>query len=139
MHRLPILAAILSAALIVPAAAQETRATANAKLDTEFAQSDTNRDGFLSPAEIQARMGKMKLGGGKTLDPVHAKRMTALFIARADTNKDGKVSEAESQALMGQVFARYDLNKDGRVDPQEAAAARAAAAKAGVRPGATKR
>lgn len=110
-----------------PASAQETRASANAKLDAEFAASDTNKDGFLSPAEVEARMTKMKVGGGKSLDATHAKRVATLFFARADTNKDGKVSAAESSALLGAVFSRYDLNKDGKVDAKEAAAARAAA------------
>lgn len=126
------LAAALVAFLSLPALSavatgQETRASATAKLDKEFAASDANKDGFLSPAEVQARMGKMKMGGGKTLDPVHAKRVAALFLARADTNKDGKVSKAESDALMGAVFNAYDTNHDGKVDGTEAARARAAA------------
>lgn len=111
----------------MPASAQETRASANAKLDAEFAASDMDKDGFLSPAEVNARMTKMKVGGGKSLDATHAKRVATLFFARADTNKDGKVSAAESSALLGAVFSRYDLNKDGKVDGAEAATARAAA------------
>ena len=126
------LAAALVAFLSIPALtavsfAQETRAGAAAKLDTEFAASDTNRDGFLSPAEVEARMMRMKLSGGRTLDAVHAKRVAALFMARADANKDGKVSKAESAALMGTVFSAYDLNRDGEVDASEAAKARTAA------------
>lgn len=120
------LAAATVAVVATPALAQETRATATQKLDAEFAASDTNKDGFLSLAEIEARMGKMKLGGGRTLDATHAKRVAALFLARADTNKDGKVSQAESAALMGQVFSAYDLNRDGKVDAAELAKARAA-------------
>lgn len=126
------LAAALVAFLSLPALtatvlAQETRASATAKLNREFAASDANKDGFLSRTEIEARMGKMKVGGGKTLDATHAKRVAALFLARADTNKDGKVSKAESDALMGAVFSAYDTNRDGKVDPAEAARARAAA------------
>ncbi|MEG8040903.1 hypothetical protein QP166_16740 [Sphingomonas sp. LR60] len=131
-HPLPTLAAALVAFLSLPALtatvlAQETRASATAKLDKEFAASDANKDGFLSPAEIEARMRKMKVGSGKTLDATHAKRVAALFLARADTNKDGKVSKRESDALMGAVFNAYDTNKDGKVDATEAARARAAA------------
>jgi len=118
-----------------PAAAQETRRSAETKLDGEFAASDTNKDGFLSQAEVLARMSRMKVAGGKTLDPAQAKKIATLFVARADTNKDGKVSEAESQALMSNVFAKYDLNHDGRVDGQEAAAARAAAKGAATKSG----
>ncbi|WP_298812691.1 EF-hand domain-containing protein [uncultured Sphingomonas sp.] len=112
---------------VAPATAQETRKSAETKLDGEFAASDTNHDGFLSQAEVLARMSNMKVSGGKRLDPAQAKKIATLFMARADTNKDGKVSEAESQALMANVFSKYDLNHDGRVDGQEAAAARAAA------------
>lgn len=130
-HHLTLAAALVALlslpALTVTALGQETRASATAKLDREFAASDTNKDGFLSPAEIEARMGRMKVGAGKTLDATHAKRVAALFLARADTNKDGKVSKAESNALMGAVFNAYDKNGDGKVDATEAARARAAA------------
>ncbi|KQT35037.1 hypothetical protein ASG29_02585 [Sphingomonas sp. Leaf412] len=119
---------LLAALLLSPAAmAQETRTSANAKLDAEFAQSDSDADGFLSPAEIEARMRRMKLSGGRTLDAVHAKRVAGLFLARGDTNGDGRVSKVESRALMGQVFSRYDTNGDGKVEGAEAAKARAAA------------
>ena len=131
------LVAALVAAFASPATAQETRASAATKLDAEFAASDANKDGFLSPAEFEARALKMKIGGGRTLDAVHAKRVATLFFARADSNKDGKVSKAESDALMGAVFNAYDVNKDGKVDGAEAAKARAAAngvAKAGAAP-----
>ena len=126
------LAAALAALLALPAltmaaTGQETRATATAKLDAEFAASDADKDGFLSPAEVQARMARMKVGSGKSLDAAHARRVAALFVARADTNKDGRVSKAESNALMGAVFNAYDKNGDGKVDATEAARARAAA------------
>ena len=137
MTRALFLAALALPALaltqVAPATAQETRKSAETKLDSEFAASDTNHDGFLSQAEVLARMSNMKVSGGKRLDPAQAKKIATLFMARADTNKDGKVSEAESQALMANVFSKYDLNHDGRVDGQEAAARAAAknAAKSG--------
>jgi Ca2+-binding EF-hand superfamily protein len=132
---LALAAPALAVTQTAPAAAQETRRSAETKLDGEFAASDTNKDGFLSQAEVLARMSRMKVAGGKTLDPAQAKKIATLFVARADTNKDGKVSEAESQALMSNVFAKYDLNHDGRVDGQEAAAARAAAKGAATKSG----
>ena len=125
---------ILLAALLLPAPAlaQETRASAAAKLDTEFDASDTNRDGYLSLAELQVRMGKMKVAGGKTLPPAKARQLAQMFLARADTDGDKRVSKAESQKMMAATFARYDTNGDGRVDGAEALKARAAArAKAG--------
>ncbi|MGK6322871.1 hypothetical protein ACMGDM_07265 [Sphingomonas sp. DT-51] len=142
MPRMPItLAAALAALLATPAltaaaAAQETRATASAKLDSEFAATDANKDGFLSLAELETRMTKMNVRG-RPLDPVHAKRVAALVMARGDLNKDGKLSRAESDQLMGAVFSAYDLNRDGKVDGAEAARARAMAdgvAKGGAAP-----
>ena len=44
------------ASLAAPAVAQETRASATAKFKTEFAQSDTDHDGVLTRAEVQARI-----------------------------------------------------------------------------------
>ena len=115
------------ATLALPAAAQETRASAQAKLAAEFKASDRNGDGFLSREEMLARVARMRPAGAKGgLDTQHASRIADLFFARADTNKDGKVSRAESDALMGAVFDRYDLNGDGKVDGAEAAKARAA-------------
>lgn len=138
MFRLPLmLAAALTCA--APAAAQETRASAVGKLDAEFAASDTNKDGFLTPAEVVARMKRMKVRG-REMDDTHARRLAALFMVRTDTNGDGKVSKAETEATMKRVFARYDLNGDGKVDGAEAAKARAAAsaAAAAAKPGTSK-
>lgn len=121
-----VIAAALAAIIALPAAAQETRASASAKLAAEFKATDSNGDGFLSRAEVSARMARMRTT--KTdLDQTHTKRLTDLFFARGDVNKDGKISRAESDALMGAVFDRYDLNGDGKVDGAEAAKARAAA------------
>ncbi|TCP35529.1 hypothetical protein [Sphingomonas sp. BK235] len=129
-----LVALLATPALTVAALGQETRASATAKLDTEFAASDANKDGYLSLPELEARMAKMKVRG-KALDPVHAKRVAALVMARGDLDKDGKLSRAESDQLMGAVFSAYDLNHDGKVDAAEAARARAAAN--GVAKGAT--
>lgn len=125
MFRL-LLPAVAATFVAMPAAAQETRTSAVTKLDKEFAESDTNHDGFLSPAEVVARMKKMNVNG-REMDDTHARRLAALFMVRTDANGDGKVSKAESEATMKKVFARYDLNGDGKVDGEEAAKARAAA------------
>ncbi|MBB3473753.1 EF-hand domain-containing protein [Sphingomonas sp. BK345] len=131
-----LVALLATPALTVAAMGQETRATATAKLDSEFAASDTNKDGYLSLAELEGRMAKMKIRG-KTLDAVHAKRVAALVMTRGDLDKDGRLSRAESDQLMGAVFSAYDLNHDGKVDAAEAARARAMAdgvAKGGAAP-----
>lgn len=106
-------------ALATPALAQETRASAAAKFDKEFAASDANKDGVLDRAEVAARMQHMKVGGGKDLDAVHAKRVADLWFTNADANKDGKVTRAEAQALLAKTFDRYDANRDGKVGAAE--------------------
>ena len=119
----PLILALAATGLAVPAAAQETRASAAAKFRKEFAASDTNKDGFLSRPEVKTRIGRMG-AAGKSLDPVHAERLADLWFTRADANKDGKVSEAEAQALLSATFAKYDANKDGKIGGEERAAAK---------------
>ncbi len=108
----------------VPAAAQETPASAAAKFSKEFAASDTDKSGALSLAEVQARTAKMRVGPQK--DPAIAKKLATLWFARADANKDRKVTEPEAQALLAATVARYDANKDGRIGATERTAAKKA-------------
>jgi hypothetical protein len=117
------LTVLVLAALAGPALAQETRASASAKFKTEFAASDTNKDGVLTRAEVQARIGNMKVGPGRP-DPVHAKRLADLWFTSADKNKDGKVTQGEAQALLAATFAKYDANHDGKIGGDERAAAK---------------
>ncbi len=123
MYRL-VLAVSAAALLASPAVAQETRASAAAKFKAEFAASDTNKDGVLTRAEVQARIGAMKVGPGRP-DPVHAKRLADLWFASADKNKDGKVTQGEAQALLAATFAKYDANGDGKIGGAERDAAKA--------------
>lgn len=134
MFYLPVFAAVALAASLLASAvsAQETRASALAKLNAEFVASDTNRDKVLTLPEVTARMAKMK-AGPRALDPVHARRLAGLWFAQTDANKDGKVTMAESQGAMAAIFDRYDLNHDGVVDAKERAAA-SAAMRAGPKP-----
>lgn len=121
--RRPIIAFAVASVLAVPAAAQETRASAAAKFHAEFAQSDRNHDGVLTRAEVAKRIGGMRVGPGHP-DAVHAKRLTDLWFTRADANRNGKVTEAEAQALLAATFDRYDVNHDGKVGTGERAAAK---------------
>ena len=119
------LALVGAASLAAPAAAQETRASAAAKFKAEFAQSDTNHDGVLTRAEVQARIAQMKVGPGRP-DPVHAKRLADLWFDRADADKNGKVTMAEAQALLAATFKRYDTDGDGKIGPEERGTAKRA-------------
>ncbi|MBB3586786.1 EF-hand domain-containing protein [Sphingomonas sp. BK481] len=111
------------AGLATPALAQETRASVSAKFKAEFAARDTNKDGVLTRAEVQAGISQMKVGPGRP-DPVHAKRLAELWFSSADTNKDGKVTQPEAQALLAATFAKYDANKDGKIGGDERSAAK---------------
>jgi Ca2+-binding EF-hand superfamily protein len=113
------------ASLAAPAVAQETRASSTAKFKTEFAQSDTDHDGVLTRAEVQARIAQMKVGPGHP-DPVHARRLADLWFDRADANKNGKVTQAEAEALLAATFKRYDTDGDGKIGPAERGTAKKA-------------
>lgn len=126
-----------------------TRSEFMTQLNSGFAAMDTNHDGFLSPAEIQAAQendrqkvqaaARAKLAAEfKQLDTNHDGQLSlqefeAIAVVRAnatpqqifqqfDTNHDGKVSAAEFKAPRMQQFDRADTNHDGVVTPAEAAA-----------------
>ena len=113
---------LVATGLAAPIAAQETQASAAAKFKREFAASDTNHDGVLEKSEVQARIGRMRVGPGQP-DAAHAKRLADLWFASADRNKDGKVTEMEAQALLADTFKRYDANGDGKIGDGERATA----------------
>ena len=116
------------ASFAAPVVAQETRASATAKFKTEFAQSDSDHDGVLTRAEVQARIAQMKVGPGRP-DAVHAKRLADLWFDRADANKNGKVTQAEAEALLAATFKRYDADGDGKIGSSERGAAKQALGK----------
>ena len=110
-------ALLVAAAFAGPALAEETRASAAAKFKAEFAATDTNHDGVLTRAEVQARTRHMKSGQGE-VDAVHAKRMADLWFDSADANHDGKVTEAEAQALLARMMAKYDAQRGAAQGPR---------------------
>ena len=106
------------------------RATVAGQLDSAFAAADTNHDGSLSIAELQALQTK-------ELQQVTA-NLRAQLQARfkqLDTNKDGQLSFQEFLASVGEVRSKetpaqilqsYDTNHDGKVSPAEFRAPRLA-------------
>jgi len=128
MKRIALIASVTALVLAAPAAAQDTQATAAAKFHREFQASDANKDGALSRAEVQARIGRMSTGA-KSVDPVHAKRLGDLWFDAADRDKNGKVTEAEAQRLLSATFKRYDVDGDGKIEPGERDAAKKALSK----------
>lgn len=124
-----------------------TRAAVAAKLDSAFAAADTNHDGYLSVAEVQAlensELQKVQAAlraraeaQFKALDTnkdgqlsfqefvagtpnVKANDTAAGLVQKLDTNHDGKVSAAEFRAQRLAQFDKVDLNHDGIVTPDE--------------------
>lgn len=119
--------ALATPLLATPALAQN-RAGATARMGAEFTATDANKDGSLSLAEVQARIGRMRTAKSR-FTPEQTQRLARLWFARADANKDGKVTQAEANGLLTATFRAYDTDGDGTVTPAERAAARADALK----------
>lgn len=156
-HVLILSAAAVAMLLPSPAAAQApqqpkpvTRAQFDAQLDAAFAAMDTNHDGSLSLAELQAAQqrdlqraqaalrakldaefkrldtnhdGQLSLQEFEASVTVHANSTPQQILQQFDTNHDGKVTAAEFKAPRLRQFDAADTNHDGVVTPAEAAAA----------------
>lgn len=158
MNKLLLGAAVALTALASPAAAQQgvarsnaqpmTRAAVQARVQTQFAMIDGNRDGFISQPEARAFAGHRQAQRAERQDrrgERQAKRAERRgekqgqgrgnLFARLDTNNDGVITQAEAQAVQsrrqaqsqGQVrgqrgaglFARLDANRDGNITRAE--------------------
>ncbi|MCP3735069.1 EF-hand domain-containing protein [Sphingomonas sp. RP10(2022)] len=95
------------------------------KIKADFDKTDTNHDGFLTRAEVDARVARMDVGKAK-MPAGKAKAIAGAWFNTADANHDGKVSPAEMQGLFRALASRYDTNHDGVISLDERAAARAA-------------
>ena len=134
MLRSLLLAAVALVAIQSPALAQnkpatkpgaKTVAAVSPRVAAEFKASDTNKDGFLSRAEIQARVRRMDVGKTK-MSPGQVEMLSQSLFARADINKDNKLSPPEMQRSLVAMARRYDTNGDGVVSMAERQAARSA-------------
>ena len=156
MNRVFLAAALASAsfmavALVGPTAAQTapaargdangdgvlTRDEAMAQADARFDRLDTNKDGKLTPDEMQPRRA---MGGADAAPPPPppadgasspppaagpaGRGFGGRMFARLDTNGDGVIDREEYRALAARRFDRMDTNKDGKVDAAERQAAR---------------
>ena len=77
--------------------AADTNGDGKITLDKSFAAKDTNKDGFLTEAELG---------------------QAAMLYMPADTNKDGKISKAEFAGPTS-FFTMADANKDGALTEAE--------------------
>jgi len=95
--------------------ASEVRQAVSAGVDGLYTMADTNRDGQLTPAELNAAVVGM------------ARAMAQAAFRMADTDNNGQISQAEfDKAILEPahvVFGAVDTNNDGQISPQEAQAA----------------
>lgn len=106
-----------------PAPKPVARADLIKALNSNFAAADTNHDGFLSRAEIDAAEAKAL----QQLQAARERQLRAEFN-QLDTNHDGQLSFQEFVAIAGsvkanettdQILGRLDKNHDGKVSPDE--------------------
>lgn len=95
--------------------ATEMKQMVQTTVQSTFAAADTNRDGQLSPSEVNAAMVGMARSAGQAA------------FQRADTNGDGQMSREEFDKSLVEpanaIFAIVDSNGDGNISPQEFQAA----------------
>jgi Ca2+-binding EF-hand superfamily protein len=96
--------------------AGELRQAVQTAVQGGFAAADTNRDGQLSPAEVNAAINGVR------------RQMAQAAFQQADTDNDGQISQAEFEKAIVEparvAFAVMDLNHDGKISQQEAQTAR---------------
>jgi len=96
--------------------ATEVRQAVQTGVQGLFAVADTNRDGQLSPTELNAAM----IGA--------ARSAAQAAFQQADTDRNGQISRAEfDKAIVepgNMVFSILDANNDGQISQQEAQQAR---------------
>ena len=135
---------VVAALMGVAAYAQDTKPPKPPHGGFDFATLDTDKDGKVTKAEVEAfRAAKVKEmdanGDGKiSADEMSAPRIAAVteriktrsadMIKKLDTDGDGQLSAAEMAARPGpeMLFDRIDANKDGAVTQEEVDAARKA-------------
>lgn len=148
-----LLASAASPALPQAAAAPKgpqpvSRTVYMSRVDSGFAEIDTNKDGSVDRAEMEAaetraiavrkgqilkqreaafrqldkdKSGSLSLSEFNSVVAAEPTRKpdAAPRITRLDTNKDGKVSMAENRAPANAQFDRLDTNKDGILSVDE--------------------
>lgn len=81
--------------------------------DERFRAADTDGDGVISGAELEA-MTQAGPGGGQD-----GRRGGGRGLARADADGDGRITLDEARAQVAERFARMDVNGDGAVTEDE--------------------
>jgi hypothetical protein len=93
-----------------------TRAEVIAAVKKQFAEMDTNHDGFISRSEFEAyHAAEEKMPDGNR-GLTHIGRG---WFDRSDTNGDGRISPSEAQARALELFDMADANHDGVASIEE--------------------
>lgn len=113
---LAVLALMPAPALVLPIASAHA---ANA-----LTAADTDKDGTLDKAEIDAAAGtefdKLDKDKDGSLDKAEVgKRLSKADFAAADTDNDKTLTKAEYTAAADNAFTAADADKDGTVDAKE--------------------
>ena len=92
-----------------------------------FAERDSNKDGFIDRAEVEASLRPMRdmMADGK-VDKAERLAQARQQFERLDTDKDGKFGDKtldDFLATSAAIFDRSDTNKDGFITSDEAQAA----------------
>lgn len=135
-----------AAPLLAQASPSMSRANFEAKVGAEFGAMDSNKDGSVTTAEVEAWQARTaaeiatarnkaifaKLDADKNgsisaaefakLGPAVVKPNAAPLMASVDSNKDGKITKAEHSAAVTARFNQMDTNKDGMLTEAEARA-----------------
>jgi hypothetical protein len=124
-----------------PAKGDVTRAEMQAETKRVFNLADTNKNGFMEPAEFRKRMGAVlnRTPPGTPGAPSKEEAQKMLAAAEAafkavDANGDGKVSLTEASKRPLAAFDSLDANKDGVLTAAEKLAARTAPGAAAATP-----
>jgi hypothetical protein len=125
-----------------------TRTELSSRLDEDYSDLDTNKDGKVDPAEINARLvksaeaeielikkerdaafAKIDTDGNGTISraefdaraklPTMKEPNAKPFLDRFDANKDGTISKDEFRAPTISNFDKLDKNKDGTLSVAE--------------------
>jgi len=114
-----------------PAKGDVTRAEMRAETKRVFDLADTNKNGFMEPAEFRKRMGAVlnRTPPGSPGAPSKEEAQKMLVAAEAafkavDANGDGKVSLTEASKRPLAAFDSLDTNHDGVLTVAEKLAAR---------------
>ncbi len=81
-------------------------------LKNDFSKIDTNKDGFITKAELD-KAPKPENKGRKQEASQKKEPSIDELIKTMDANKDGKLSKDEAKGPLEKDFAKIDTNKDG--------------------------